>query len=229
MTLNPFFNPYSTIGEQGLFEDLAIESIRIHGIETFYIKRTNGSLDRILNEDDIPTYEDVYGIEMYVKSVDGFGGEGDFLSKFGLQVRDSITLVVADKVFNRGIFAHDSERPRPMEGDLIWLPFCRKLFEIMFVEREAVFYQGGKLQTHELRCELFEWTNDDMNAAEDIIWSDIPEQESTSGIDSMEELQEIDPIANNKDFYDEEQLIVDFTETDPFSENITWVKREDDD
>ena len=225
--LNNFFNNYNTMGEQGLFEDLVIESIRAYGVETHYVVRQEGNLDRILNEDDIPKYEDTYAIEMYLKTVDGWGGEGDFLSKFGLQVRDSVTLVVAKKVFRNGVFNHDSTRPAPQEGDLIWLPFCRKLFEVMFVEPEAVFYQGGALQSYELRCELYEFSNEDMSDAKDILWGIIPDSEDTNEVDSLEELQEIDPIANNKDFHDEEQRIVDFSERDPFSEDIEWVKRND--
>ena len=227
MVVSPFFSNYTHMSEQTLWEDLVIESIRIFGLDVFYIKRTDGAIDRILNEDDIPTYEDAYQIEMYVKNVDGFAGEGDFLSKFGIQVRDQMTMVCARKVFERGISAQDSERPRPMEGDLIWLPFCRKMFEITFVEHEAVFYQGGKLQSYEIRMELFEWSHDEMGEIDDILGSHMVDRYDTSEVDSLEDLADIDPIANNKDFYDKEQEIVDFSEKDPFSEEITWVKRED--
>ena len=74
--------------EQTLIDDLVVESIKIYGIDTMYLPRTIGAKDDILNEDDLPTYNDAYEVEMYVKKVDGFEGEGDFLSKFGLQIRD---------------------------------------------------------------------------------------------------------------------------------------------
>lgn len=226
MVTSSFFNNYVYKPEQTLWEDLVIESIRIFGIDVIYIKRQEGEIDRILNEDDIPKYKDAYQIEMYVKNVDGFGGEGDFLSKFGLQIRDQMTLVVSRKVFDRGVTKHDDTRKRPMEGDIIWLPFCKKMFEISFVEHESVFYQGGALQAYEVRMELMEWSNENLDDdLDEYLGSDINDRFLTDDIDSLEDLAEIDPIANNKDFHDEEQEIVDFSESDPFSENVDWVKR----
>ena len=85
--------------EQTLIDDLVVESIKIYGIDTMYMPRTMGAKDDILNEDDLPEYNDAHQVEMYVKNVDGFEGEGDFLSKFGLQIRDSMTLTIAMRTY----------------------------------------------------------------------------------------------------------------------------------
>jgi len=89
---NFYFSNFTNSGEQRLIEDLIIESIRIHGIDVWYIPHKFGALDDLLNEDDLPYYNDAYMVEMYIKNVEGFQGDGDFLSKFGLQINDSMTL-----------------------------------------------------------------------------------------------------------------------------------------
>lgn len=154
--------------EQELIEDLVIESIRIYGVDTWYIPRTISAKDDLLNEDSLSRFEEAYMCEMYVKSVDGFEGEGDFLSKFGLQIRDSMTLTVAMRVFNQEVGAH-TEEVRPNEGDLIYFPLNNKIFEVMHVEHEAIFYQMGSLQTYDLRCELFEYSGEVFATGQDFI------------------------------------------------------------
>jgi len=145
--------------EQTLIEDLVVESIKIYGIDTMYLPRTLGAKDDLLNEDDLGTYNDAYEAEMYVKNVDGFEGEGDFLSKFGLQIRDSITLTIAMRTYETEVGVH-TEINRPREGDIIYLPLNKKMFVIQHVEHEAIFYQIGSLQTYDLRCELYEYSGE---------------------------------------------------------------------
>lgn len=162
MATNFYFNNYDSSQEQTLIEDLIIESIKIYGLDVYYIPRTVVDVDAIFRESDISQYNDAVLLEMYVKNVDGFAGEGDFLSKFGLEIRDEITLSLAkrvyeDEVFHRGF---GDASGRPAEGDLIYLPLNQKLFQIKFVEHEAVFYQMGKLQTYDLVCELFEYSDE---------------------------------------------------------------------
>lgn len=99
---------------------------------------------------------------MYIKNVESFAGEGDFLSKFNLQIRDNITFCVARRVFNDEI-GNIEALERPREGDLIYFPLNNKIFEIKFVEHEAIFYQLGALQMFELQCELFEYSNERFN------------------------------------------------------------------
>ena len=159
MATNFFFNNFTNSGEQTLIEDLIIESIRIFGQDVWYLPRTLGAKDDLLNEDDLSIFEKAYMVEMYIKNVDGFEGEGDFLSKFGLQIRDSITFTMSQRRFLQDIGLYD-ETVRPNEGDLIYFPLNRKLFELKHVEHEAIFYQMGSLQTYDLKCDLFEFSNE---------------------------------------------------------------------
>ena len=154
MAKNYYFENYGNSMEQSLIEDLVIESIRIYGIDVWYLPRTLVAKDDLLNEDDLSSFNEAYMVEMYVKSVDGFEGEGDFLSKFGLQIRDSVTMTIAQRVYELEI-GLSTEINRPREGDLIYLPLNRKFFEVQHVEHESIFYQMGSLQTYDLRAELF--------------------------------------------------------------------------
>jgi len=156
MATNVFFRNYDNFNEQNLIDDLVIESIKMYGVDVIYIKRSLGAVDEVLNEDDLPLYDEVFQFEAYVKNVDGFEGEGDFLSKFGLQIRDSITFSVANRTFERYVTREVVEMIRPNEGDLVYFPLNEKMFEIKFVEHESVFYQTGALQVYDMRCELIE-------------------------------------------------------------------------
>jgi hypothetical protein len=111
--------------EQTLIEDLVIESIRIYGVDVWNLPRTLVAKDDLLNEDDLSSFNDEYLVEMYVKSVDGFEGKGDFLSKFGLQIRDSVTMTMAQRVYDIEI-GLNTQINRPREGDLIYLPLKKK-------------------------------------------------------------------------------------------------------
>ena len=156
MATNVFFQNYNNVYEQNLIDDLVIESIQIYGIDVNYITRSRQGEDNILNEDDMPLYDEMFGFEVYVKNVDGFEGEGDFLSKFGLEIRDQITFTVAIRTFERFVTREDQNKVRPLEGDIIWMPLNEKLYEIKYVEHESVFYQSGALQVYDMRCELIE-------------------------------------------------------------------------
>ena len=162
MAKNYYFENYGNSMEQSLIEDLVIESIRIYGIDVWYLPRTLVAKDDLLNEDDLSAFNDAYMVEMYIKGVDSFEGEGDFLSKFGLQIRDAVTLTIAQRVYELEV-GINTEINRPREGDLIYLPLNRKFFEIQHVEHEAIFYQMGSLQTYDLRAELFEYSGEHFN------------------------------------------------------------------
>lgn len=152
--------------EQNLLEDLLIESMKIMGHDVFYIPRKIVKQDFILNEDVISSFDASFLIEMFVESVDGFEGDGDLMTKFGLETRDQVTLVCSRRRWNSLIGRHgytnDSVRPR--EGDLIYLPFSGGIFEIKFVEDKVPFFQLGgtgdtkaSIPTFKLTCELFEY------------------------------------------------------------------------
>lgn len=221
MATNVFFQNYNYFNEQQLIDDLVIESIQIFGLDMLYIARSLQSVDNILNEDDLSIFDDAYELELYVKSVDGFEGEGDFLSRFGLQIRDTATFSVAIRTFERYVTRKDTARTRPYEGDLIYLPLNGKFFKITHVEHESVFYQSGTLQVYDLKCELFEYSNERfITGREDIdtYFDDI----NTDAVDNLQDLSLQDPIAKNEFFEDEGNDIIDFSEIDPFSETITF-------
>ena len=158
MSTNTYFRNFDARNEQELLHSLVTESIQIYGHDVNYIPRTLVNEDTILGEDSISEYKDAYSIEMYIKSVDGFEGEGDLISKFGLEIRDQIVFSVARRAWEGldiGV--------RPKEGDLIFFPLTEKLFQIMFVEHETPFYQTGALPTFDLTCELFTYSDEKLD------------------------------------------------------------------
>lgn len=224
MATKTFFNTYNKFGnEQNLLEDLIVESIQIYGVDTVYLSRSLGAIDEILNEDDLSIFKDAYEMEMYVKSVDGFQGEGDFLSKFGLTIRDQITFTVANRTFERYATRLDPSRTRPNEGDLIFFPMNNKFFKIMHVEHESVFYQLGALHVYDLKCELFEYSNERFETGRQDVdtYFDKIKFEGTQDITT---LKQKDSIAKNIFFEEEADTILDFSEIDPFSEEIIYPK-----
>jgi hypothetical protein len=237
MATSFFFNNFGASQEQLLIENLVAESIKIYGHDIYYLPRTRIDIDDVLGEEGFTSFDSQYYIEMYIKNVEGFGGQGDFLSKFNLEIRDQVTFTVSRRVFNEEVGAA-SLLERPREGDLIYMPLNNKLFEIRFVEHEAIFYQLGSLQTYDLVCELFEYNNERFNTGIPLV--DEKQRDITfnmsdfalmlennlaltdeDGFDLVQERFNIeiqDPIANNKDFQTEADSILDFTEIDPFSE-----------
>ena len=157
MATRALFNHTNVQTEQNLLEDLVIESIQIYGLDMYYLPKTTADLDDFYGEDAGTTkYLNAYPIEMYVKNVEGFEGEGDFMQQFGLEVRDQMTLTVARKRFDE----LSTGLSTPNEGDLIWFPITKSVYQIQFVEHESIFYQMGELFVYDLTCELFEFAGE---------------------------------------------------------------------
>lgn len=242
MATNLYFNNFNSQSEQSLVEDLVVESIKIYGHDVVYLPRRVVNRDFVFNEDTISRYENDYSIEMYIRNVDGFEGEGDFLSKFGLEVRDQITFTVAKRRFDNDIgLTEDIIRPR--ESDLIYFPLTKSYYEIKFVEHEAVFYQLGEIQMYDIRCELFEYSGEEFNTGD----GTLDALEADNLMNALEfsiqtengfnlanetdgplilELYRPDLILQaNNDVYETQSTsfgggagIIDFSERDPFSE-----------
>jgi hypothetical protein len=279
--LNSYFNNFSYGREQDLLEDLMLESIKIYGVDCKYIPRDLGIIDNLFGEAVNSSFNNAADLEMYVKNVEGFEGEGDFLSKFGLEIRDQVTFTVARKRFDQirtektmletGFNLLDEEAStttpsrqflantdyqtesiqleegtangysissnRPNEGDLIFFPFTKKLYEIKFVEHESIFYQTGRLNVYDLRCELFEYSSESVDTG----FSDIDTISTTNSADTLAyqfqleddtfalmedggfllqefELETTISSANNTLFTRESLNIIDFSEANPFSE-----------
>lgn len=170
MPTNVFFN-HAVSTEQHLYEDLVVESLRIYGHECFYLPREIVEEDSILGEDVQSKFGDAYSVEMYIENTEGFEGEGDLFSKFGVQVRDQATFVISLRSWERFISLDSNLATslRPNEGDLIYFPLSGSMFEIKFVEHENPFYQVGKLFTFKMQCELFEYSGEDFDTGSNII------------------------------------------------------------
>jgi len=168
MALNPFFLQGSP-GEQRLVQDLINEQLKIYGVDVIYIPRKFVRKQTIIREIQSSKFDDNYAIEAYINNYDGYIGQGDILSKFGVSLKDELSLVISKERFEDFIspFLLESEQDlelelstRPREGDLIYFPLGERLFEVKFVEHEVNFYQLGKLYMYELKCELFEYEDE---------------------------------------------------------------------
>ncbi len=161
MATNVYFSQ-KVRSEQNLYEDIVIESLKMYGQDVYYLPRKIVSEDTILNEDIESVFEDAYMIEMYIANIDGFEGDGNLLSKFGVEIRDQANFIVSKKRWNQyiGLDNNSVNSIRPNEGDLIYLPLSKSLFEIRFVEHESPFYQLSNLPTYTLQCELFEYSGE---------------------------------------------------------------------
>tara|TARA_B100001109_G_scaffold244916_1_gene232099 strand:+ start:57444 stop:58310 length:867 start_codon:yes stop_codon:yes gene_type:complete len=170
MPLNSFFTN-GTTGEQQLVEDLVVEQIKMFGVELFYIPKTLVSEDNILGEDSLNSFNSAYQIEGYLENVQGFGGDGDLFSKFGVRIADQVNFIIARKRFKDLVDDNTTlvVEGRPNEGDLIYFPLAKKLFQIQYVEYEQPFYQLNKIHIWGLKCELFEYSGEDLDTGvEDI-------------------------------------------------------------
>lgn len=164
MGTSVYFNNFSpaVINEQHLLEDLIVESIQIMGHDVRYMPReVYDAADDILGESVNSKFSRAYSMEMYLANVEGYEGDGDFFSKFGLEIRDTSNFVVSRRSFERYVPSTTAIRPR--EGDLIYVPLLNKIFEIKFVEEELMFFSLGKRKPYmyELRCESFRYSNED--------------------------------------------------------------------
>jgi hypothetical protein len=207
-------------GEQNLVEDLSIESIKINGRDMIYIPRQLLDEDKLFGEDNSAKFSKGYEFEMYVQSVNGFEGDGDILSKFGIQINDRMELVVARKRFEQEVTTYEPSITRPREGDIIYFPLSRTLFEINFVEHENPFYQLGKLYTYLLVCEAFTYGQEDLDTGFSTVDNFETDVQGLSG-DITIPLNTTGQTAGDNDVIQDFQndlSIFDFTDTDPFSE-----------
>ena len=164
MPTNVYFT-HGTKNEQYLIEDLIIESLKIYGNEFMYIPRTLVSKDEILGEDRLSKFTSSFPIEMYFENVDSLDGQGAFIQKFGLMMEQSATLVVARRRWDQlvGRYGQTILPNRPCEGDLIYFPLTKGLFEIKFVKHQDPFYQLGKLYVFKLQVELFQYASENID------------------------------------------------------------------
>ena len=178
MALNPFFLQGSQ-SEQRLVQDLINEQLQIYGVEVTYIPRKFVRKQTIIKEVQSSAFDDNFLLEAYVNTYEGYGGQGDIMTKFGVSLRDELTLTISKERFEDFIspFLESDEdyelSTRPREGDIIFFPLGARLFEVKFVEHEEPFYQLGKNYVYQLKCELFEYEDEVIDTGIDIIDSQI--------------------------------------------------------
>ena len=166
MATNVYFSQ-KVKSEQNLYEDIVIESLKMYGQDVYYLPRDKVNEDTMMGEDVLSSFNSAYKIEMYVENTEGFDGEGDLFTKFGVEIRDTATFIVARRRWLHTVKRHDNEVTsiRPLEGDVIYLPMSKTMFQIMAVEHEQPFYQLQNLPTYKLRCEIFEYSGEDIDAS----------------------------------------------------------------
>lgn len=271
MATNQVIRWFDSPMEQGLIEDLIIEAIKIYGYDIYYMPRVSVNEDDMLGEDPLNKFEDAVPIEAYVENVEGFGGQGDVFSKFGITVDDQITFTIANRRWteirtekvlsedgypvaleesNGAVYVGEYESalleptgaydlsalPRPMEGDLIYFPIAKKLFEITFVEHEKMFYPLGRRMIYQIKCILYKYSSEEINTGNteidgltDGLSLDIMNDgyltedgylmtDETGAPFLLEEkrIEDIDPQANNELFQRDVTGVVDFSEMNPF-------------
>ena len=156
MATNPYFNEY--IGEQRLLNDLVVETIKTMGRDMIYIPREYVDKDLIFGEDVLSKFNIGYTIEMYIQNVMAFGGQMNIINKFGINITDRVTLQLSKTRFEQEISTKNLSLKTPREGDLIYFPFNKSIFEINYVEDKIPFFQFGTLNVYTLTCELFTYS-----------------------------------------------------------------------
>ena len=187
MPVNHYFQSGNGIGdtsEKRLYEDLIIEGLKIYGQDVYYLPRTLVNQDLVLGEDVLSKFDDSYLVEMYIETTDGFQGEQELISKFGLEIRDDTTFVIAkrrwqDQVDNQATLIKEG---RPNEGDLIYVPLFNSFFEIQFVEDQEPFFQLGNLPVYKLRATKFEYSSERLDTGV----TAIDEAEDNLSIDQLQ-------------------------------------------
>ena len=240
MPTNVYFDT-GTKPEQHLYEDLMIEQLKIYGQDVFYIPRTLVKEDELFGEDTLSKFDDAYLIEMYFENVEGYEGEKEIMSKFGLQMNEDVTFVVARRRFEQ-LVSHDSNlivKTRPNEGDLVYFPKVKKIFEISFVDHDDPFYQIHNVPAFKLKCKTFEYSSEDLDTG----IAEIDAIETDNSLDQLafqlsledgtgalltetgdyiiQEAYVVDKIDENamNDFFDkQDDTILDFTESNPFGD-----------
>ena len=167
MATNPYFPTYyaGDAGEQTLYQDLVDEQIKMFGTDIYYLPRTilkDNTLDDIV----FNKYQDEFQVEMLLQNVEGFGDGAEFVSQFGVRITDEVVFRVSSRRWDEAVAANNptlTVTNRPNEGDLLYFPLKKDLYEIKFVQQEIPFYQFGKLQFYTMTCELYQYGSDDIS------------------------------------------------------------------
>ena len=244
MPTNVYFDT-GTTSEQRLYENLIIEQLRAFGHDVYYLPRKLVKEDTLFGEDTLSSFNDAYIVEMYLDNIEGFEGQKEMMTRFGLDMQDAATWVVSKRRFEQLISTDQNliVSSRPNEGDLIYFPRAKKLFEISFVDHDDPFYQLSNLPVFKMRCRTFEYSSEVMDTGV----SDIDGIQTSESLDALgyqivletatesgtnhlitengafivQEDYNIDTIDTSSDseyFETQGDSILDFTERNPFGE-----------
>lgn len=237
MATNFFVNNFQASQEQLLLENLIIESIRFYGHDVYYIPRKLNNYDSVYGADDVSSYEQAIPIEMYIKSIDGFTGDGEFLSKFGIEIRNQVVFSMARRIFSEEVGTITTQ-VRPNEGDIIYFPLNQRLFVIRYVNKYEIFYQLGALQTWEVTTEVFEYAGEKFSTgieeidsiqtkfSTDILNWGIKDEDGTYILDEESNylilenaaIDDLIAASDNDEIQQESDLFVDWSAANPFTE-----------
>ncbi len=220
MPLNSLY-PKGSQSERNLTESLIIESIRMYGNEWYYIPRVLVAPDDIFGEDNLSKFKDAYMVECYIDNIDSWGGQGSFMSKFGLQIEEQAQLTIARRRWEElvGQYGKTIIPDRPCEGDLMYFPTSDSLFEIKFVEHQNPFYQLGQLNVYKLKVELFQYSSERIETELDEI--------NQFALDMTFDIKDKFPAVaepvirdnrNNSSFQSEGADVINFDESNPFGQ-----------
>ena len=244
MPTNVYFDT-GTTSEQRLYENLIIEQLRAFGHDVYYLPRKLVKEDTLFGEDTLSSFNDAYIVEMYLDNIEGFEGQKEMMTRFGLDMQDEATWVVSKRRFEQLISTDQNliVSSRPNEGDLIYFPRAKKLFEISFVDHDDPFYQLSNLPVFKMRCRTFEYSSEALDtgiteidaietseSTDALAYQIVLESGTESGTNYLvtedgafivQEEYNIDTIDSSSDsvyFETQGDSILDFSETNPFGE-----------
>ena len=242
MATSVFFDFYNETDEQSLLADLVAESIHINGHDMWYVPRTVVNRDEVFSEAEYASFDQAFLIEIYVKTTSQMGGEGALLSKFGVELRDELVLTMAMQTFKDEITTQAPTIVRPREGDCIFIPMIGSLFTIKYVDKKAFFYQLGDLQAWDLTVELYENQSAVFNTGVpeiDNIYTPVTQDDLLLALTTEDGFLLTEPgdgwvllynavddvttdLDQNIEFEEIADEVIEWTETDPFSEGGTF-------
>lgn len=222
MPLNPYFSSeiqtQGSYNEQLLLEDLVEESIKINGQEFYYIPRVLIAKDEILGEDRLSKFKDAYPIEMYIETPQGFLGQGSFVSKFGLYIEQSLQVTMSKRRWGELIARCGGTtilQERPAEGDLVYYPITKRLFEIKYVDKQPTFWQLGNIPTYKLTIELFQYSSERLDTGitaidefETLKSFDTSKLSNTSDVNGNAGIDSPENFGDNKKFVQQANSII---------------------
>lgn len=216
MATNPYINLTNRHSEQDLVEDITVEVIQAMGQDCYYIPRKYFVVDKLFGEDPGSSFEKIYTVEMYIQSFKGFDGT-DIITQFGIEIKDKITLLVARRRFRDQVTNQDPTVIRPREGDLIYFPLSKSLFEINFVEHENPLYPLGKLYSYQITAELFTYSYEKIDTANSSVNTPYTSTKGLSGSTIIPKNNILGTTAGINDILETEAHGYTFDPNDPFA------------